>query len=278
MARAGDGGFTMIGQSQSFGLARRQRLRSSHLFPGSAHCRSAAGGDHRPGCPGIARSTSSGLHRREGIVVGRHRSDRHGSDSAQRRSRIRLVRSEFEELIRDAIDDTVDATRRAIRSAGMIERDIDAVVLAGGSSRIPLVAQVMSAEFGLPIVVDSSPEASTSLGAAVSPRRPSGSGRAISAELDAADHTADPTDQSRPSNHRPSKYRPGPYRPTIAGAPIPPDQIPPKRLPTEESHNCRREPRPAAPDPAAAPAGSVPAPPVRSAKGPAGPIGRRDQS
>ena len=83
-----------------------------------------------------------------------------------RRSRIRLVRSEFEELIRDAIDDTVDTTHRAIISAGMTEQDIDAIVLTGGSSRIPLVAQVISAEFSLPIVVDATPEASTSLGAA----------------------------------------------------------------------------------------------------------------
>ena len=86
--------------------------------------------------------------------------------AAGRRTRIRLVRSEFEELIRDAIEDTVDATRRAINSAGLALQDIDAIVLVGGSSRIPLVAQLISAEFSLPIVVDASPEASTSLGAA----------------------------------------------------------------------------------------------------------------
>jgi len=84
----------------------------------------------------------------------------------RRRTRVRLVRSEFEELIRDAIEETVDATRRAVTSAGLVAEDVDAIVLVGGSSRIPLVAQMLSAEFSRPIVVDNNPAASISLGAA----------------------------------------------------------------------------------------------------------------
>lgn len=84
----------------------------------------------------------------------------------RRRQRIRLVRSEFEELIRDPIEDTLEATRRAIGSAGLSVHDIDAIVLVGGSSRIPLVVQMISAEFSRPIIVDSRPDASISLGAA----------------------------------------------------------------------------------------------------------------
>lgn len=82
------------------------------------------------------------------------------------RTRFRLVRAEFDELIRDAIEDTLDAARRVIGSAGLSVPDIDAIVLVGGSSRIPLVAQMISAEFSLPIVVDPRPEDSIALGAA----------------------------------------------------------------------------------------------------------------
>lgn len=82
------------------------------------------------------------------------------------RTRVRLVRSEFEELIRDAVEDTIDATNQTIASAGLDVDDIDAFVLVGGSSRIPLVTQLISAEFSRPVIIDVNPELSTALGAA----------------------------------------------------------------------------------------------------------------
>ena len=82
------------------------------------------------------------------------------------RTRFRLVRAEFDELIRDAIEDTLDATRRVVSSAGLSVSELDAIVLVGGTSRIPLVAQMLSAEFSVPIVVDPRPEDSIAQGAA----------------------------------------------------------------------------------------------------------------
>ena len=84
----------------------------------------------------------------------------------QLQARVRMVRSEFESMVRDAVEDTVDALRRAVESAGLSEKDVDSVLLVGGSSRIPLVAQLVSAEFGRPIAVDADPKASIALGAA----------------------------------------------------------------------------------------------------------------
>jgi molecular chaperone DnaK len=83
-----------------------------------------------------------------------------------RHSRIRLVRSEFEELIRDAIDDTLDAVHRCLKSAALRIEDLDAVVLVGGSAQIPLVAQLISAEFEKPVIIAEHPAVSISLGAA----------------------------------------------------------------------------------------------------------------
>lgn len=82
-------------------------------------------------------------------------------------TRVRLVRAEFEELIHDAVEETVDALRATIDSAGVALDDIDAVLLVGGSSRIPLVTQLVSQRLARPVVVDADPKAAIALGAAV---------------------------------------------------------------------------------------------------------------
>ena len=80
---------------------------------------------------------------------------------------VRLVRSEFEEMIRDDVEASVDALRRAVASAGMEPADLTAVLLVGGSSRIPLVAQAVSAGLGRPVAVDADPKNAIALGAAL---------------------------------------------------------------------------------------------------------------
>ncbi|MGH3769633.1 MAG: Hsp70 family protein, partial [Pseudonocardiaceae bacterium] len=81
---------------------------------------------------------------------------------------VRLVRSEFEEMIRPALEDTVDSLSRAINSAGLSSADLGAVLLVGGSSRVPLVSQLVSARLGCPVVVDADPKTTIALGAALS--------------------------------------------------------------------------------------------------------------
>lgn len=82
------------------------------------------------------------------------------------RTRVRVVRAEFEDAIRSAVQDSVDALREAIHLAGLQPADIDAVVLVGGSCRIPLVVQTVSAELRLPVAVGECPEATVARGAA----------------------------------------------------------------------------------------------------------------
>ena len=81
---------------------------------------------------------------------------------------VRLVRSEFEEMIRPALEDTVDSLCRAISSADLSAADLGAVLLVGGSSRVPLVSQLVSARLGCPVVVDADPKTTIALGAALS--------------------------------------------------------------------------------------------------------------
>ncbi len=83
-------------------------------------------------------------------------------------AQVRLVRSEFEEMIRPALEDTVDALSRALRSADLSSADLGAVLLVGGSSRIPLVTQLVSAALSCSVVVDADPKTTIALGAALS--------------------------------------------------------------------------------------------------------------
>ncbi|MBU2665350.1 Hsp70 family protein [Actinoplanes bogorensis] len=80
-------------------------------------------------------------------------------------TRVRLNRSELESMILPALEDTVAATRRALRGAGVDAGQLSAVLLAGGSSRIPLVAQMLGEEFKRPVVADPHPEHSVAMGA-----------------------------------------------------------------------------------------------------------------
>ncbi len=79
---------------------------------------------------------------------------------------VRLTRAELEAMIRPPLADSLTALRRALRSAGVDAGGLTAVLLAGGSSRIPLVAQLVSAELGRPVAVDAHPKHGVALGAA----------------------------------------------------------------------------------------------------------------
>ncbi|MGB3441182.1 MAG: Hsp70 family protein [Actinophytocola sp.] len=85
-------------------------------------------------------------------------------------TRVRMVRTEFEQLIEPAIASTVVALRTACESADLSASDLSAVLLVGGSSRIPLVSQQVSAAFDRPVTVDSDPKAVVACGAALSLR------------------------------------------------------------------------------------------------------------
>ncbi|MEV7635320.1 Hsp70 family protein [Pseudarthrobacter enclensis] len=81
---------------------------------------------------------------------------------------VRLVRSEFEALIEEPVRETVDALEESLAQLELEPADLTAVLLIGGSSRIPLVAELISEQLDRPIAVDADPKSSICLGAAVS--------------------------------------------------------------------------------------------------------------
>jgi actin-like ATPase involved in cell morphogenesis len=79
---------------------------------------------------------------------------------------VRITRSEFETLIRPSLSDSIASMHRALESAGITAAEVDKVLLVGGSSRIPLISQLVSSELGRPVAVDADPKHSIPLGAA----------------------------------------------------------------------------------------------------------------
>ena len=80
---------------------------------------------------------------------------------------VRITRAEFESMIRPRIVETIETLERTVRSAGMGMADPKAVLLVGGTSRIPLIREMVHAETGLPVTLDSHPKTTISLGAAL---------------------------------------------------------------------------------------------------------------
>jgi molecular chaperone DnaK len=83
------------------------------------------------------------------------------------RRRVLMQRSELEERVQPLVDETVDCLMRAVTRAGLDVSELGAVLLVGGASRMPLVAERVAAAFGAPVVRDTHPQLSVALGAAV---------------------------------------------------------------------------------------------------------------
>ncbi len=79
---------------------------------------------------------------------------------------VRLTRAEFEDMIEPEIERTIEVLETALEQSGLTADDLDAILLTGGTSRIPRVAQLLSERFDRPIAVDADPKAIIALGAA----------------------------------------------------------------------------------------------------------------
>jgi molecular chaperone DnaK (HSP70) len=97
------------------------------------------------------------------------------------RTEVRMVRGELEAMIRLVVAETIAALGRALASARLAPADLTAVLLVGGSSRIPLVAQMVSEALGRPVAVDADPKHAVALGAALSSAVPAAAPVAVSA-------------------------------------------------------------------------------------------------
>ncbi|MGB7425295.1 MAG: Hsp70 family protein [Ornithinimicrobium sp.] len=80
---------------------------------------------------------------------------------------VRLNRSEFEDLVRPSLELTVDSLQRALHNADVSPDQLSAVVLIGGSARIPLVTDLLTQHLGRPVAMSSQPKHAVAMGAAI---------------------------------------------------------------------------------------------------------------
>lgn len=81
-------------------------------------------------------------------------------------STVRVTRSEFEDMIRPMLHQTVEAVRHVLDSSDVDADELSAVLLVGGSSRIPAVSELVRAELGVPVRIDAHPKLVVARGAA----------------------------------------------------------------------------------------------------------------
>ncbi len=82
-----------------------------------------------------------------------------------RHMQIEISRDEYEDLIRPLIESTLDSVSKALADAGKQPADVDAVLLVGGSTRSPLVRDVLARHMGTAPHLDVHPDLCVALGA-----------------------------------------------------------------------------------------------------------------
>lgn len=80
---------------------------------------------------------------------------------------INLSRSKFEQLIHDLVEKTRVPCEQAIKDAGVSQSDIDEVILVGGSTRIPMVQELVKKVFGKEPHKGVNPDEVVAIGAAI---------------------------------------------------------------------------------------------------------------
>ncbi len=78
-----------------------------------------------------------------------------------------LTRAKFEDLIRDLVDSTLEPVRKALNDAGIKASDLDKVILVGGSTRIPMVYDLVKKELGKEPSREVNPDEVVAMGAAI---------------------------------------------------------------------------------------------------------------
>ena len=78
-----------------------------------------------------------------------------------------LTKAKFEDLIRDLVESTTEPVRKAMKDAKLTAKDIDKVLLVGGSTRIPCVQELVKKELGKEPSKEVNPDEVVAMGAAI---------------------------------------------------------------------------------------------------------------
>jgi len=80
---------------------------------------------------------------------------------------IEITRDQFNEQIRDMILQTKDAVQKALEGAKLTINDVDRIILVGGSTKVPIVKEILKEMFNKEPYSDTDPDAAIACGAAI---------------------------------------------------------------------------------------------------------------
>jgi molecular chaperone DnaK len=89
--------------------------------------------------------------------------DQHGPKHLQ----LKLTRATFEQLVDDLLQRSMAPVKQAIADAGLTPKDIDEIVLVGGSTRVPKIQQMVKDYFGKEPHKGVNPDEVVAIGAAI---------------------------------------------------------------------------------------------------------------
>ncbi|HMT34448.1 MAG TPA: molecular chaperone DnaK [Chitinophagaceae bacterium] len=79
----------------------------------------------------------------------------------------KLTRAKFEQLVDSLVERTLEPCRKALKDAGIEAKDLDEVILVGGSTRIPKIQEVVEKFFGKKPNRSVNPDEVVAIGAAI---------------------------------------------------------------------------------------------------------------
>ena len=80
---------------------------------------------------------------------------------------VTLTKAKFEEINQELFDSTLEPVRKALKDAKLTAKDIDKVLLVGGSTRIPYIQELVKKELGKEPSKEVNPDEAVAVGAAI---------------------------------------------------------------------------------------------------------------
>ncbi len=80
---------------------------------------------------------------------------------------VKISKTKFDELVKPLIDRTIECCKKAMKDAELAKYDIDEIIMVGGSTRVPLVNDMVSNYFGKNVNNNVNPDEVVALGAAI---------------------------------------------------------------------------------------------------------------
>jgi molecular chaperone HscA len=80
---------------------------------------------------------------------------------------ISISREKFDAIIKPIVERTIASCKNAVKDAGLKKSEIDEIIMVGGSTRVPLVKEMVSAFFGKKLNDTVDPDEVVALGAAI---------------------------------------------------------------------------------------------------------------